>query len=347
MSVVVALIIGELLLHVYAASISAPEKMDPGLIQYHSRYGWRLTPNWQGRHQHADYDVNYKIDARGYRDSVADVDMNRPLVLVAGDSFTFGLGVDNGETYVDELNRLSTSVRYLNAAVPGYAPEQTLLVAENLVQLLKPERLLFVVYLGNDLVDIGLPFPVQAQQAKPYASLDSGDWQITNIPVPKVLKPDELKGKGLSSYIVEPGSTFGLLGRSKIVQLLQESGFVQGSAKLNQAAIHQSMLLFAGVLDRLERIAQDTEVQILLIPGATAVKVPNSLAGRYQRNIADQITQLVTGRPMQLLDTLDSGVFSDAPMAFFENDGHLTPAGHKLLADHLHTKLTQPSSLGD
>ncbi len=338
-SVLVALVMGELMLRVFAASITAPERMDPGLIQYHNRYGWRLSPNWQGQHHHVDYDVTYKVDARGFRESLGQ-NADAPLVVVVGDSFTFGLGVNNGETYIDRLNDQVASYRVLNAAVPGYAPEQSLLVAENLVPLLKPDSLLFVVYLGNDLIDLGLPYPVQAEQAKPFASVEGGAWHLKNIPVSKSKKPDELKQLGLSAYIVAPDSIPGMLSGLKIVQLLQGSGLFPGEAELNQQAISQSLLLFAGILDRLEQLAITTEVKILLIPGSNAVRQPSSTAGRYQQLIADNVTELVATRPFELINTLQSGVFADLPNAYFANDGHLTPIGHQALADHFRENVT-------
>lgn len=338
---------GELLLRVFAASVSAPESMDPGLIQYHSRYGWRLSPNWQGDHHHVDYDVTYKIDALGFRASNSLAVAEAPLVTVVGDSFTFGLGVNNGETYVDLLNRQVPTHRFLNAAVPGYAPEQALLVAEDLVRVQRPDILLFVVYLGNDLIDLGLPFPVQAEQAKPFASLAGGKWQLENLPVPREKKPEALKQRGLSSYIVAPDSMTGWANSSKIVQLLQGSGLFPGQTELNQAAIGHSLTLFAGVLDRLEALAGATEVKILLLPGSTAVRNPNSTAGQYQRLLADELTQLIATRPIEMVDTLSSDVFAEVTGAFFANDGHLTPTGHLMLADHLEEKVTYRSKSGD
>ena len=169
----VSLVAVEFVLRYQDRLIAHSEHMEPGLIRYNADLGWQLTPGWSGVHHHYDYDVEYDIDASGFRvDPHAGKTGSRVAVL--GDSFTFGLGVANDETFVSRLNAGSDDRRqYLNLGVPGYSTDQELLLLRKTGKALKPDSVLLVVYLANDLFDNNRPFPLQADHAKPYYRLDT------------------------------------------------------------------------------------------------------------------------------------------------------------------------------
>lgn len=72
------------------------------------------------------YDVHYTIDAAGHRVTPGNATGDR-LVMVMGDSFHFGEGLDDGDTMPAHLVRQSQgNLRPVNLAVPGYGPHQVL-----------------------------------------------------------------------------------------------------------------------------------------------------------------------------------------------------------------------------
>jgi hypothetical protein len=108
--------------------IAQSDKMDPGLIFYDPELGWQLAPHWSGSHQHYDFNVDYHINYTGLRADPQEA-QSKPRVAVLGDSFTFGIGVDDTETFVSLLNadeELPGS--YVNLGVPGYSTDQEYLV---------------------------------------------------------------------------------------------------------------------------------------------------------------------------------------------------------------------------
>jgi hypothetical protein len=72
----------------------------------------------------------------------------RPLVVAAGDSFTFGDEVGDGDTWPADLER-RLGVRVLNAGVPAYGFDQTVLRALRLAEHHRPE-LLLVSFIDED-----------------------------------------------------------------------------------------------------------------------------------------------------------------------------------------------------
>src|SRR5690606_20690352 len=47
-----------------------------------------------------------------------------------------------------------------------------------------PAHVLWVVHLGNDLLDNRYPFPLQAAYAKPFFEMEDGHLALRNVPVP-------------------------------------------------------------------------------------------------------------------------------------------------------------------
>lgn len=76
-------------------------------------------------------------------------------VLVVGDSQVFGLGVDEAQTFSARLQReLGGDARVLNAGVPTYGPLEYSTLVERLVLERKPDTVVYVVNVGNDLLEL-------------------------------------------------------------------------------------------------------------------------------------------------------------------------------------------------
>lgn len=349
LSTTFALIIGELFLVVYSSGNAVTDDMDSGLIRYHRRYGWNLTPNWQGSHNHTDYAVQYSIDAFGFREHKNRATSSPPdnsvskkgqsavsptTRLIVGDSFTFGLGVANAETFVALLDERPDLSRIYNGAVPGYSPEQILLRAQDLTRMLNPEHIVFVVYLGNDLIDLGLEFPVQAEFPKPMARIGAAGWEIAGIPVPRKQKPAAARQRTLGSFVVEAGSE-SWISKTQTGRRLISQGLIADPARLNESSVQKSLTLFEGVLEELNKLTT-TQLTVMLLPGAVAMKEPNSLTGRYQRRLEQEIMQMTADRNMETISLIP--ILASNPKLselYFPNDGHFTPPGHEAIARHL------------
>jgi hypothetical protein len=112
-----------------AAGSAARFELDPDLI-------YRLQPRNEVTWSSAEFTETSHTNALGMR-GTADLDLwdagapKRPgevRILAVGDSFTYGHGVQDGETYPAVLGKLlrerGHDVRVLNAGVPGYSTDQ-------------------------------------------------------------------------------------------------------------------------------------------------------------------------------------------------------------------------------
>jgi hypothetical protein len=76
----------------------------------------------------------------------------RARVLFLGDSFTYGYGVEEPETFVRRWAGLHTDFEVINTGVPGYGQGQQLAVLDRLGPALKPD-VVVLVWFCNDLID--------------------------------------------------------------------------------------------------------------------------------------------------------------------------------------------------
>ena len=98
------------------------------LIQNFTDGSWRNRPHFRARFVQEEYDIQVRINSLGLRG--AECSVAKPpgtfRILVLGDSFTFGYGVREEESYAQVLERLlnrqagATRYEVLNAGVIGF-----------------------------------------------------------------------------------------------------------------------------------------------------------------------------------------------------------------------------------
>jgi len=119
--------------------------------------GMRHRPNLRARMpSEASGSVDVRINSRGYRGR--EYPWDRPAgfrILGLGDSFAFGFGVEEDDTYLARLERALASghVEVINAGLAGMGPdnEAALLAADG--GALRPDLVLLGLFVGNDLAD--------------------------------------------------------------------------------------------------------------------------------------------------------------------------------------------------
>lgn len=101
--------------------------------------------------------VRIEINAEGFRGPPLRAAARR--VVVHGDSFVAGWGVPHEQTLVSRLGaaltaQLGVEVEAINAGVPGYGPDQSLMSMEEVLPRLRPDLVVLCLYPGNDYGDL-------------------------------------------------------------------------------------------------------------------------------------------------------------------------------------------------
>ena len=347
-SIIVIFVVSEILLRFKKNHIESSDHLDYGMSVYDSQLGWKLAPNWNGRHKHYDFDVSYSTNSYGFRnDSNTDRAHGGRSYAFVGDSFTFSFGVDDNETFIQLLNSQEVQDNiYLNYGVPGYSTDQECLLIQRKVIHFSPDVVLLVVYLGNDLFDNELPYPLQANRAKPYYELISDKLVLRNIPVPMEPKPTDQYKKNLTSVVLgEDFKANGLLNRItnkiEILRLLKRPLFKppDHSAKFNNRFKH-AINLFTAIVDQIHDTCMEKEVRlrIVLMPGRSYVEQPDSVSAQFQDYLRKEIVENSEDMKVDVIDLathLRERYQRDPCKWYYPNEGHLTAEGHRIVFDIL------------
>jgi len=152
-------------------------------VHFDSGLGWRMTPFWEERGVHHN--------SHGYRSPHEFETGSQGLRIVTiGDSFTYGLGVEDGETYSAILEEAS-GAEVINTGVNAYGLDQSLLLWEREAKQLNPD----IVILGYYTDEFNRNSLTVRSGAKPYFVYDEArqEFQLSGVPVPTI---EELASNG-------------------------------------------------------------------------------------------------------------------------------------------------------
>ena len=98
----------------------------PRFYEADDRLGWKPAPRLHHDFYGSDFSMKIRTDADGYRlGELGDVDYTKDLVILCGDSYSFGWGVSTEESFASHLDKSLNDasdgrVRVVNLGVGGY-----------------------------------------------------------------------------------------------------------------------------------------------------------------------------------------------------------------------------------
>lgn len=146
----------------------------PLVWQPHPELGWWHIPHAE-MHWLDEGDGRVRINGQGLRDVERSVDKAAGVMRIAifGDSMTEGVQVNLDQTFSQlleqNLRARGLQVEVLNFGVNGYSPLQSFLLYQRVGRTYRPDLVLHAVFLDNDVADgsqklatgqAGAPFPV-------------------------------------------------------------------------------------------------------------------------------------------------------------------------------------------
>ena len=317
---------------------------------------YRLSPGYRGRiYNRAEYSNEIRINEAGLRGSEIGPPSEEILrVLIVGDSFVFGVGVEDSETFTallpKNLARMGFAAEGLNAGIPAFGVPDAESWFRRHGADLDPDMVVLAIFLGNDLVD---------------ASPDREEILL----VDGLLVPSQSSG-GLKAWFHRRSHLF-----VAIKSLLEQPGFQPLRARLGLGepwttrALREELGVYKQSAEQDLRAAIDATDEALggfvdlseeLGFNLVAVLIPSEIQlepERWQTSLAslgldpaDYDPSTPTRIFQELLDrheipTLDLGPpfvsgLSRGEELYFRLDRHWTRAGHALAADELARFLT-------
>lgn len=275
-----------------------------------------------------EYRVTYTVDERGFRASPHSIDAETAdaTVLVVGDSFTFGVGSDDDETWPrwleKSLNRNGRRVRVLNAGVPGYDTRREVVAIERLLLKVQPDWVL-LAFLPNDLFSLadntGRPAVVPRGTKSPPLHI--------LILIQRLL----LNSDGF--YVRAYRSS----GRAAIFET-QPSQDIVASRDSLEVLLARAARLAAQAGARFAAVSIPQQFQVL------ASRRSDDEVDIDERVLDDHFSAVAASNGFDWIATLDTLVSADsvsrAPL-FFRYDGHLTPTGNRIVGSYVAERLLQ------
>lgn len=259
-------------------------------------------------------------------DDAADPDA-KVRVLLVGDSHLMGV-VDNPENAAEILERGLSDAgldepRVFNASCGYYSPYQYVLRARTLMERLRPQVVVLVVYLGNDFLEL-------EDRGRPHLD-DAGIEHPAAEPAPPDQDPERRQRLGLTAEL--------------------EQLFWQGLNQARYFADHPERV--GAVLARLERSldllremcdAAGARPLVALLPSYDLVfpekrtswgTAASALAeSNPNRSLYEGARQLLERRSLPWVDLLPSFA-TDHREELYATDFHIFVAGHALVAEEL------------
>ncbi len=136
-------------------AFSAMRPLDPLWTRADPKLHHVQIPGIETRFRSAEWDTEVRINSLGLRDDEVQEKVPSTLrILVLGDSFTWGFGVERGESWVDLLEQRLRSdggaIEIVNGGVPSYSPMLEYLYLRDHGLELEPD----VVLLAFDMSDL-------------------------------------------------------------------------------------------------------------------------------------------------------------------------------------------------
>lgn len=153
-SLSITLLVIELSLAIFYPQTLEQEEWDP-LFKWSNRKGFSGTLRSLDE---KDYLTRVNINSLGFRGE--EIKATKYRIIIVGDSFTFGSGVEDNETFSSliehNLNGKGYDVKVINAGVKGWSPDQYYLFIKHEALKYNPDIIIIGFYGGNDVEETGL-----------------------------------------------------------------------------------------------------------------------------------------------------------------------------------------------
>lgn len=294
--------------------------------KYDALLGWAHEPGQEGVFETPQFRTTVRINERGLRDRSHSYERPEDVerILVLGDSFAWGYGVEESERFSQRLEDL-LDVEVINAGVSGYSTDQELLWYKN--EGIKYETdLVVLVMAGNDMGDNDKQL-VSTIYYKPKFVIQDGQLVLTGTPVRKTSP----QGKFIYSLSQRSALAYFLVQRYFDVRSL----YVKAKATSDRENLSASgakeerepFQLTLALIDEMRDIAESNNAKFVIVTTDRWWNYPGD------ETYHDFVTALEDEGYM-VLDVESMSGF-DAEEMLIPDDGHWSSAGHQFVAEKM------------
>ena len=273
--------------------------------------GWVPLPNLDLARKNANGDLwHIATDAQGIRGPADWPDPAKTRLLVLGDSFAFGEGVELADRFDTLLAAMVPNLSVVDLGVMGYGPGQELIRGRRWIDRLRPGDVLLLLTYGNDFYDLARTR--HGGRPKPWVE-DEGGRLIEHPPATNWFSA--------------------LRDRSYLVTLLTRSWARLVESDETEERLRDSGSVYAKLIERAAAPLMARGVRVVLAHhGDQVFPLPFDLA-RVFADLCPEVSACVA---------LDPALAAAPRAEVFLEDGHWAAGGHRIAAHRLAAVLRSP-----
>ena len=369
LSLIVGILLGEWLL----AQLSPQLSQVPRVWQFDSALGWNHIPSASGRLVTPEFDVEVRINADALRDRDYSMSKrgNTQRILLFGDSFAEGWGVEIersvGRALENSLNQRSVvpqPCEVLNFGVAGFGTDQELLLFKQKGRRYDPDVVILLFY-GNDLWNNISRRGIGAERGeKPYFRTASDRLVLDGVPVSKNRYWEYREGTlplpwsvRTERYFVENWHGFALLKKAfaaSEVSAGQQQTFYDGLYGTKRNFRHEtSWELTAKLIEAFRAATKAEESEFVLVYVPSIVQIDDDdwqMKRELHQLVGDEfdllkpnrfLGEIATASGMNYLDLYPPFRSTSELRTLYYRDSHWNAAGHALAATQIAEFLTR------
>jgi hypothetical protein len=299
----------------------------PTTNEYDASLGWTgrrnlMLPDFYGPGR------SVVLNSKGFRNE-AEFDDAVPdgvdRIVCSGDSFTFGAGVGNGETWCDLLRELGPDLESVNLGVSGYSVGQAMLRYEAVEGL--DHTVHIFAFISSDLPRTTRPSHLG--YGRPVMRIDDGVLVVENVPVPR-LRNSVVRGALAAGSELRSVDFLGRVMRR----------FLPHSETNRQELVSTTAPIVSEIFSRVDEVtaAREARAVFVYLPHQGDLDGPDE----WERSVAEAMDRLGLAFVDLAVDL--RGVPEDLAASYFIPIGqpgqtHYTRSGNRWVADVLHRRL--------
>jgi lysophospholipase L1-like esterase len=306
--------------------------------KHDSLLGWVQQPGQEGVFETPQFRTAVRINENGLRDREHSYQRQNDIerILVLGDSFAWGYGVEEAERFSQRLEK-SLDVEVINAGVSGYSTDQELIWYRNEGIKYEPDLVLLVLA-GNDVGDNDRDL-VSTIYYKPRFVLEEGQLVLTGYPVPETSPQGKLiyslsQRSALAYFLIQ--RYFDLLSLYSKIKVNSDHA---SSPVSGMNAKREPFKLTIALIDEMRNLAESRNATFMIVATDRWWNSPS------RETYGDFINTLRT-EGFLVLDVEAMPGF-DPEVMLIPDDGHWNQAGHEFVAEKIKALIESSQLLGE
>ena len=292
--------------------------------------GWVNRPNIVVSYGEPEFVTKVSHDSHGFRGAEVSPTPapGRTRILVLGDSFAYGVGVEDDETFSAVLARRDPTLDVINAGVNGYGTNQQLLLLRDQGRQLQPDVVL-VAFFWNDA----------ANNLHSHVRFRLEDGKLV-YPTPLDLPAEEIVAP--RRPVLRQSYTYRFASdRLKVLgfRLKGLLGRPQAASWLREGEHAEAWELAFALLREVNRVATEAgaRMALVIIPDQVQVHPGFETVGLTEDDyqVQDRLLRFAKqeGVPaIDLLPALRADHAAHGELLYYRRDRHLTARGHEVAA---------------